>query len=62
MVVKLKKVHQSWNATHTDEFSVGDELTLNGDTLTSKNGRKFSAKDLCKSYGCSYGDIFEKVS
>jgi len=62
MKVRIKKVHDSWNAIHTGEFTVGDIVELENNIVTTKSGKRFSGKDLAKSYGCAYPDIFEKVS
>lgn len=63
MKVKLIKFHPAWNVLYPNEFTLGDELELSGKIVTSKNGRGFNAKDLCKSFSnhCSYPDIFEKL-
>lgn len=63
MKVRLIKVHQAWNTLYPNEFVAGDILDLNGHIVTTKNGNKFSADDLCSAFSnhCSYSDIFEKV-
>jgi len=61
MKVKIKKVHQAWNMLYPNEFEVGDIVELEKNIVTSKNGRKFNADDLCGSFGCAYPDIFSKL-
>jgi len=63
MKVKLIKVHPCWNTLYPNEFNVGDELELNGDSVTTKSGLTFRADDMCMSFGfsCTYSDIFQKV-
>ena len=61
MKVKIKKVHDAWNILHPDEFNVGDTVELDGNTVTTKSGKRFDANDLCACYGCAYPDIFEKI-
>ena len=63
MKVRIKKIHSSWNFLHDNEFNVGDIVELDGNTVTTKTGKKFNATDLTKCFSnhCSYPDIFEKI-
>jgi len=63
MKVKIKKVHPSWNYLHENEFNVGDIVNIEGNTVTTKSGKKFDGRDLTKAFSnrCSYPDIFDKV-
>jgi len=63
MKLILKKVHPAWNFLHDNEFQVGDEIDLSGETVTVKSGRKYHSDTLTRSFNlrCSIFNLAEKV-
>ena len=61
MRVEIIKVHPSWNVLYPNEFNVGDVVELENKKVKTKSGLIFLADEMCKSFGCSYSDIFKKI-